>query len=296
MAFFSDTAQAVLEEYQSRILLVAIRVYRNSRLSSSEQIVVALEESFASIQTSIIRFASQQNPLMPVQFSMNVAWQDDLPLGVNIATISKNTFLGDLTNLTYVSKENIGEVLRLLKERGGKDTLFVTLDDAPSKGLADLKSAQGMGSSNPLEKGKKERKNPEDAVQAFNPSVLLGGMFAAQRRGSEKAKMQSTRDNSPRRRQGSTGWVDDNETYPRDPYDRSLTNEVSMPNKAKPETHQGDQRSESARDEDHPQVRNNEARQAKPGSITKKSDSPPPSVDLDENVHESRRHLFGPRH
>lgn len=299
MAFFSDAAQAALDEYQHRIVSVAIKVYRNNRPSSSKNIVIALGESFESIKASIIRFALQQDSRMPVQLSLNVAWQDDLPSGVNVATISKNTFLGDLTNLTYVTGENLDEVLCLLKTRGGKDTLLVTLDDAPGRGLAELRNAQVIGPPNSSEKrtgGRNDQSplesqsNPDDVIQAFNPSAFLGGMFAAHRRGSAEARRKSTRDSSPRRRQGSTGWVDDDETYPRDGYDRSISD------KAKPGTHNGDQRSGSAKDEDLSQLRHKETRQAKPGSALKKSDNPLPSMDLDENIHGSRRHLFGPRH
>lgn len=294
MAFYSDAAQAALDEYQGRVVSVAMRLVRNSRPSSSGNIVIALGESFESVQASIIRFASQENPSTPTQFSLSVAWQDDPPPDVKVAKISKN-FLGDFTNLTYVNGQNLGELLCLIKRRGEKDTLLVTLNDqALGCGPMSRTSSDNRRDQRSHQSSLGLHTNREEE-QAVNPSALIGGMIATHARSLAEAKREYMTDSSPRRRQGGSGWVEEDQTRPWDPHDRSTKFSFSMPNKAKPETDKGDQRSENTRDEDLSQIRDKETRPSKPGSAAKKPSKCPSPADQDKNIHESRRHLFGPR-
>jgi hypothetical protein len=296
MVFLSNAAEKTLGEHHIHLVFLAVRLYRNRHLSSSDNIGLLLGESFESVQASITRSASPQQSSMPTQFSLSVAWQDDLPSGVKIAKISKNTFLGDFTNLTYVNKQNLGDLLHVMKVRGEKDTLLVTLDDATGRKLAEpLGCSKDQTARHDHQSLLNIRSDPKTVARAVNPSVLLSGIFGARMSDSAGAKKEPKRDDSPRRRKGATGWVEDNQTHLRDPHDRSTGFGIPKSDNAKLGADEGDQRTESAIDEVLSHGGNKDTRQDRSKGATKESGEPSSSMDLDDNIHESRRHFFGPK-
>lgn len=308
MVFLSNAAEKTLGEHHIHLVFLAVRLYRNRHLSSSENIGLLLSESFESIQASITRSIPPQQSSMPTQFFLRVAWQDDLPSAVKIAKISKNTFLGDFTNLTYVNKQNLGDLLNVMKVRGEKDTLLVTLDDAPGKKLGEPRSDLRTGSGPPPLGSSRDRtarhdhqllldiqSKPTTVVRPFNLSVLLSEIFGARMSDSAGAKKEPKRDDSPRRRHGATGWVEDDQTHLRDPHDHSTGFEIPKSDNAKLGADEGDQRTENATDEVLSHVGNKKTRQDRSKSATKESGEPSSSMDLDAYIHESRRHFLVPK-